>query len=262
MRTTRLFAALAAAALSTALTASAAPAAAGETIHYVALGDSYSSGTGIGDYSDQDCRRSERAYAVLLAAELDAELDFAACTGATTGDVESGQVRRLGADTDLVTITVGGNDIGWGKAIRACVTPFSGCTDDIEDVERRTKQTLPDKLDGVYREIADRAPSAEVYVLGYPRLFNAEDECDAFGQLSIEEQARMNGTADVLSGVVRRAAESRGFTYVDVRDSFDGHAVCDSDPWINGLIHPLSDSYHPNAHGHAEGYFTEIAAVV
>lgn len=266
MRTTRLHAAvhalLATAVLVTASTFSAAPAAAEPPLHYVALGDSYSSGTGIGDYSDKDCRRSDRAFPRLLADEIGAELDFAACSGAEADDVESGQVRRLDADTDLVTITLGGNDIGWAQAIRACVTPFTGCIDDIEEAERRAENELPDRLAAAYSAVAERAPDASVYVVGYPRLFNAEDECDAFGQISIGEQRRMNRTADVLSDVTEEAALARGFTFVDVRDAFDGHAVCDSTPWINGLRHPISDSYHPNARGHSDGFLPELAALI
>ncbi|GAB4005297.1 SGNH family lipase [Glycomyces albus] len=266
MRTTRLHAAvhaaLAAAVLVAVLTAAPASAAAASPLRYVALGDSYSSGTGIGDYSDQDCRRSDRAFPHLLAAEIGAELDFAACSGARAADVESGQARRLGADTDLVTITLGGNDIEWARAIRACVTPFTGCIDDIEEAERRARSELPGRLAATYRAIAERAPGASVYVLGYPRLFNAEDECDAFGQISIGEQRRMNRTADVLAEVTEETAQDQGFTYVDVRDAFEGHAVCDSTPWINGLRHPISDSYHPNARGHSGGYLPAIAALI
>lgn len=266
MRTTRLHAAvhaaLTAAVLMTTLTASTAPAAAESPLHYVALGDSYSSGTGIGDYSDQGCRRSDRAFPQLLAAEIGAELDFAACSGARAADVESGQAGRLGADTDLVTITLGGNDIDWARAIRACVTPFTGCIDDIEEAERRAENELPGKLAAAYGAVAERAPDASVYVLGYPRLFNAEDECDAFGQISIGEQKRMNRTADVLAGITEEAARAQGFTYVDVRSAFDGHAVCDPAPWINGLRHPISDSYHPNARGHSGGYLPAIAALI
>jgi lysophospholipase L1-like esterase len=257
-RSSRLLAALAIATVATFL-APGAPAQAAAP-PYVALGDSYSSGPGIGDYTDRDCKRSDRAYPHLLAAELGAELDFAACSGATTDDLRSGQAGRLGAETDLVTVTVGGNDIEWSKAIKACITPFGGCMDHVERAEKRAVNELPDKLAAAYGEIAERAPEAAVYVLGYPRLFNAKDECDAFGQISIAEQERMNQAADVLSEIVEKAANAGGFTYVDVRDAFEGHAVCDSSPWINGLRHPVAESYHPNAEGHSDGYFAEAAA--
>jgi lysophospholipase L1-like esterase len=229
---------------------------------YVALGDSYSSGTGAGDYFDDECLLSNRAYPMLLADALSADLDFAACSGATTSDLLSTQLDSLDAETDLVTVTIGGNDIGWADAVKACITPLNDCTDDIEEAEARISDKLPGLLDGAYGAIAGRAPNADVYVLGYPRLFNEQDECDAFGQTSIAEQQRMNQGADRLAGVLRNSAEEHGFTYVDVREAFEGHAICDDVEYLHGLRHPFAESYHPNAMGHLNGYYPTIARAI
>lgn len=233
-----------------------------EPTDYVALGDSYSSGTGAGEYFDQECLRSNLAYPKLLAAGTGADLTFAACSGATGADLLAEQLEPLDAETDLVTVTIGGNDIGWAEAVAACITPLSQCTDDIEAAEARVRTELPALLDGVYGAITDRAPAARVYVLGYPRLFNEVDECDALGQVSVAEQRRMNQAADLLAETIAAAAAAHGLTYVDVRDVFVGHAVCDEVPYLHGLRHPFVESYHPNALGHANGYFPAIARAV
>jgi lysophospholipase L1-like esterase len=253
-------AALAAPALAV-LPAAAAQAEVDPT-RYVALGDSYSSGTGTGDYFDEACMRSDEAYPRLLADGLGAELAFEACSGATTSDLLSEQLGSLDAETDLVTVTIGGNDIGWAEAVTACITPLANCMDEIEASEALVQDQLPGLLDGAYGAIANRAPNAAVYVLGYPRLFNGESTCGALKQPNVAEQMRMNDAADRLSGVVQAKAEEHGFTYVDVRDAFADHAICDDVPYLNGLVYPPSESYHPNELGHRNGYYPALSGAV
>ena len=100
--------------------ASAAPTAASRVV-YDALGDSYASGYGVPPYAE--CGRSQSAYAVQLDGRQRLRLDdFVACAGATTTSlVTGGQLAALDADTDLVTLTIGGNDIGWSSAVAACL---------------------------------------------------------------------------------------------------------------------------------------------
>ena len=95
------------------MTALVVPACASSPVHYVALGDSYSSGVGAGDYTGGSCRRSSHAYSALWAAEHSpASYRSAACSGATTASVLSGQLSAVTSDTTFVTITIGGNDVG------------------------------------------------------------------------------------------------------------------------------------------------------
>jgi lysophospholipase L1-like esterase len=230
--------------------------------HYVALGDSYSSGTGIGDYFDEECKLSARAYPQLLADDRGVDFDFSACSGARAADLMATQLGALDEETDLVTVTIGGNDIGWSDAIRSCITPLMHCLDDIDASERLVRLALPGLLDGAYGAIADRAPNAEVYVLGYPRLFNAVSTCGLLRQPSVEEQRRMNEAADRLAGLIQHKAEEHGFNYVDVRDAFTGHAICDEAAYLNGLTYPSAESYHPNAMGHLNGYFPAIKRAI
>src|ERR1700754_1011327 len=86
---------------------------------YVALGDSYSSGNGAGNYisSSGDCHRSNSAYPALWAsANSPSSFTFAACSGAVTTDVINSQLGSLNASTGLVTLTIGGNDAGFADA--------------------------------------------------------------------------------------------------------------------------------------------------
>lgn len=140
--------------------------------------------------------------------------------------------------------------------------PFYRCTGDVDRAVRFAEDELPALLEAVYAEIAARSPAADVYVLGYPRLFSAKDNCDAFGLISVSEQRLMNEGADVLSETIEAAALAHGFTYVDVRDEFEGHGICDDDAWLHGLTIPIGDSYHPKRSGHSEGYLPALTAAL
>lgn len=243
-----------------ALLASAAVASAEQ---YVALGDSYSSGTGTRAYIDSGCQRSASAYPALVDAQRpDTDLVFAACSGATTTSVLSSQVGSLTSDTDVVTITIGGNDAGFSSVITQCALPWPwSCTTDLDNAQAFIRTTLPGRLDAVYAEIARRSPNATVVVLGYPRLFMGVD-CNAGTFFSGDELTRMNQTADLLRDVTRARATAAGFTFVDAIPAFTGHAVCSSSEWLNGLSNPVGESFHPNRAGHSAGYAPLVRAVI
>lgn len=233
----------------------AADAAPGDS--YVALGDSYSSGTGTKDYLDDgtSCQRSTLAYPSLIAASAALDLNLRACSGATTADVTSSQLSALDASTDRVSISIGGNDAGFTDVLTECATPaWAGdCNAAVDGAESTITSTLPGRLTELYASIRAKAPNATVVVVGYPRMFMGED-CNALTWFSPEEQTRLNATADLLNSRTREAASAAGFTFADPTSAFSGHAVCDDVPWLNGLSDPVSESYHPNAAGHASGY--------
>ena len=241
-----------------------APAVAVE--RYVALGDSYSSGTGTRTYFDSACQKSAYAYPALVDVQRpDTDLVFAACSGARTVDVLNSQVASLTADTRWVTITIGGNDAGFSTVITQCAQPawFSNCHGAIDGAQGYIRNTLPAQLDQVYAAIAARSPAATVIVLSYPRLFMGVD-CNAATFFSAAEMTRLNETADLLrdTTLARATAAGANFRFADVIAPFVGHAVCSSSAWLNGLSNPLAESYHPNRTGHADGYAPLVRGVM
>ena len=108
----------------TALVISAAPADAAAP-SYVALGDSYSSGTGTRSYlaDGTSCLRSVYAYPSLIASAKGYALNFRACSGAKIPDVSSTQLSALTASTAYITISVGGNDAGFADVLTTCAQP-------------------------------------------------------------------------------------------------------------------------------------------
>ncbi len=218
----------------------------------VALGDSYASGVGTRTYYPESgvCQRSPYAYPVLDAARIGATLSFRACSGATTTSVLNTQLDTLSGTTTHVTLTVGGNDAGFTKVISTCAQPFwaSNCNGAIDEAQSFIKNTLPSRLNRLYGAVTRKAPNAKIVIIGYPRIFNGED-CNAGTYFSPAEEERLNATADVLDTTIRGRASSYGFSFVDPRSGFTGHAVCDTPEWVNGLSNPLAESYHPNRSG-------------
>ncbi|MEH3033849.1 MAG: SGNH/GDSL hydrolase family protein [Aeromicrobium erythreum] len=224
---------------------------------YVALGDSYSSGTGTRSYIDDgtQCLRSTKAYPSLVAAARGYALNFRACSGAKIADVTANQLSALSSSTRYVTLSVGGNDAGFTDVITECAQPgwMSDCNASIDGAQSFINGTLPGRLRTLYSSIRSKAPNAKVVVVGYPRLFMGED-CNALTWFSPAEETRLNQTADLVNAKTAAAASAAGFTFANPTSRFTGHAVCDDPEWLNGLSNPVVESYHPNQLGHANGY--------
>jgi uncharacterized delta-60 repeat protein len=179
---------------------------------YVALGDSYSSGFGAGDYElgthkdgstypNNDCQRSANAFGPVIADELDMSLVFKACQGAVTRDLlfpsahpwaegESAQVDHLGPDVGLVTFSIGGNDADFAGHLAECILgfellPFNTCSGDkkvTEPVQEALEQldgllATPAQIvsyDDLFKEVRKRTPFATRVAVGYPEFFLEE----------------------------------------------------------------------------------------
>lgn len=234
-------------------------------VNYVALGDSYSSGVGAGSYvtASGACERSTKAYPQLWTnSHSPASFVFAACSGASTGDVIANQLGPLHPATTLVSISIGGNDIGFSTVMTDCVLYSTAtCVNDVNGAENQARAVLPGRLDAVYSAIRSRAPNAQVVVLGYPRLYHVGIwYCVG---LSDTARSKINQGADVLDGVIATEAAKYGFHFADVRPNFAaGHEVCDSNPWLHSVDWDnLGQSYHPTAAGQAGGYLPALTAV-
>ncbi len=245
--------------------AMSASAGAASTVRYVALGDSYSSGLGAGDpiASSGSCDRSSNAYSALWArANQPASYASVACAGATTNDVLSTQVQALSSSTTLVSITIGGNDVGFSSVMETCVLySTSTCVQAIGAAEGEVSSQLPGKLDRVLAAIAARAPGARVVVLGYPHLYDLASSPGCIG-LSSTDRTDLNQAADLLDGQIQQAAARHRDVFADVRPAFAGHENCDgASSWMHAVnFFDLSESYHPTAAGQSAGYFPVFSA--
>jgi lysophospholipase L1-like esterase len=234
-------------------------------VNYVALGDSYASGLGAGDIisSSGSCDRSTAAYPELWAsAHAPASFAFVACSGATTSTVLATQLSALSQATTLVSITIGGNDVGFDSVMETCVLhSTSSCVSAVTTAEGEVASQLPGELDSVLAAITADAPAARVVVLDYPQLYDLSRSGLCLG-LSTTDRTDLNQAATLLDGQIQAAAARHGDTFADVRAAFAGHQNCDgSSSWLHAVnILDISESYHPTATGQADGYLPVFTA--
>lgn len=237
---------------------------------YVALGDSYTAGSGIGTPvadAGAGCGQVTRNYPRLVAEALGAQLVDASCAGAATGNAYSNQtvngdqvwpaqLNLVTRDTDLVTVSFGYNDLGfYVDALIACVSSVAGtnvATACAEPGESTTTDTglladeIGDRLERVLEEVEKRAPDARVLVVGYPQPVPAEGDCP---QLSlVEKRGQARADLELLDDALREAADDADAGFVDVLKASEGHDICAGDEaWVNGPDQPegVALPFHP-----------------
>jgi hypothetical protein len=273
--------ALALAVVVTALFAVAAASASAAT--YTALGDSYAAGPLIPNQSlnPLGCLRSDHNYAHLTAAAKGLTLTDVSCSGATTNDmteaqnVEPGpnppQFNGLGTGTSVVSLTIGGNDIGFTEIIESCITynPFSTpCKDKYDpgghdQLAERIANTAP-KVAAVLQGIHSRSPNARVFVVNYPDILPSGIGCWPTIPLSFGDVPYLHATEERLNQMLATTAAANGATLVDWYTPSIGHDACkgSSTRWVEPLIPgELSAPVHPNKAGMAGAAVALEAAI-
>lgn len=239
-------------------------------LRYVALGDSYSAASGVVpvDPTAPQCLRSTRNYPSVIAAATGAKVTDVTCGGADTGDYFTAQYRgtapqldALRTNTQLVTMTIGGNDSGvFLGAILACSSAGlstggtgSPCKDKHGDSFEKTVRTKTyPALVKALRAVHQRSPRAEVAILGYPRIVPPRHGC--FPQMPIAkgDVPYLFSLERTLNDAVERAAEKTRSTYVDVPSASAGHDACQQigTRWVEPVLLGTNPVIvHPNALG-------------
>ncbi|WP_148612246.1 SGNH/GDSL hydrolase family protein [Nocardioides rubriscoriae] len=224
-------------------TTPASPSAPAVGPQYVALGDSYAAAPGVPATSGADgCFRSSGNYAQLVAARTGLSVTDVTCSGATTQDVLTRQVPSLSAETELVTVGIGGNDSDlFTSLLQSCLGLASsdpGGTPCSDAIGAQVDQTLPRTeadLGTLFDAIAEAAPDAQVLVVGYPRLLPTSGSCPDLVPLAAGDYPLLNEVTDRLSGALRTQASAHDFEFVDLARPSRGHDICSADPWVNGV---------------------------
>jgi lysophospholipase L1-like esterase len=249
--------------------------AAAPTGKYVALGDSYTSGPLIPSQVDLNCVRSNKNYPSLVRAAIgSSSFKDVSCGGATTSDIlnpgsgELGitvppQIAAVSADTALVTVGIGGNDIGFSGIINNCVSasysnPFgSPCKNQytaggVDQLQARIAATAP-KIATVLAAVQAAAPSAKVVVVGYPVILpDSGFGCFPVQPIAFGDVPYLRGVAKSLNAMLASTAAASNASYVDTYAPTVGHDICKSGStrWVEGLIPGSSAApFHPNALG-------------
>jgi GDSL-like Lipase/Acylhydrolase family len=254
-----------------ALTLLAAFAGAARAANYVALGDSYAAGPIIpNQIAPFGCLKSDHNYAHLAAPTIGLALKDATCSGATTEDMTESQSTELGsvppqfdslsAETTRVSLTIGGNDIGFSEIALSCITlnPFSTpCKDKYtaggkDQIAERIAATAP-KVDAVLDGIKARSPSAKVFVVNYAAIF-PETGFGCWPQMPIGfgDVPYLRSKEKELNAMLATQAAANGATLVNWYNASIGHDACkgSSTRWVEPVV-PTNPAapIHPNLAG-------------
>ncbi|EKX63109.1 hypothetical protein STRIP9103_01247 [Streptomyces ipomoeae 91-03] len=279
---------------------------------YIALGDSFSAGEGVEPFaagtdtpSLNKCHRSDYAYPRLISG-TSAKIPslgsngFRACSGAVTENITDAPQWNEGTQlglpawpdntTQLVTMTIGGNDIKFGDLGKACVTASCAIGSSAYNASlNEINNVLPAKLEATYKKILQQTPNAKVYVLGYPHVIANKAASAAFDSRcfymhdssnTTNPWADVQGARDIVTKLNAKIqqkvndvramnAGNQRLVYVPLDGTgspFNGHEVCGtaSSSWFQNVdqaLNGLEYVFHPNKLGY-EGYATVAGAAI
>ena len=251
------------------------------------------------------CDQSASAWPVTVSQDLGfsaSYFSFRACTGAELTDQNGtplgdltgpeqvtnaitkqilgtwpAQENTLNSGTRLVTLTWGGNDVGFVPVLAACVTSQL-CQYSVGPALDTKIANIGHTLVQAYEEIARLAPNATILVMGYPRFFpqNPPPLCyTGFPPFTFNgpQMTWMNGEIQKMDNQIQTAVTTadnglpvKNILYVNAYDAFTGHELCTADPYLNNFV-GSDASFHPNGAGNealaqlAETYIGTILPV-
>jgi lysophospholipase L1-like esterase len=251
--------------------------------NYAALGDSYAAGPLIPNPTlPLGCLKSDRNYPHLAAPGIGLSLRDATCSGAKTGDMTNPQnvepdgpnppqLNSVDSTTAVVSLTIGGNDIGFSEVAQRCITvnPFSHpCLDKydaggVDQLKARIEATAP-KVAAVLAGIKARAPSARIFVVNYPAIFPETGYgCWPQMPLGFKDVPYLRSTEQRLNSMLATQAAAAGATLVNWYGASIGHDACKSSStrWVEPLVPGNAAApIHPNATGMQGGANALLAA--
>jgi lysophospholipase L1-like esterase len=248
---------------STATPGAAAPAAVAAGLNYVGMGSSFAAGPGIPPAQPGSgaaaCARSAGNYASILARDTGANLVDASCSGATTANVltdsqagQPPQVNSVTSATQLVTVTIGGNDVDYLGSIDtySCITSGgSNCGTVDQAGINQTFGVLAGRIENVVDAVHATAPQARVLLVNYFTILPDTGVCTGV-PLNSDQLAFEHSIASRLATATSTAASATGATLVDLASASHGHDACSATPWVETYMPAASRSqYHPNEAG-------------
>lgn len=237
------------------------------TPEYVALGSSFAAGAGLGPLERRSpllCARSVNGYPQQLSRMRGLSIVDMSCGGAMASHLLQGgqffqgpQIRTINRETRLVTITVGGNDIGYvgDLSLLAARKENSVFGWLVRSLWKGPKPPLHRDYAGLRAELAatlkavhERAPEATVIVATYPTLIPPAGTCERIG-LTESEAALMRKVGDQLAATTRAAASDGGAILVDMHGLGASHNACAATPWTSGWRDAHGAPFHPTRLG-------------
>ncbi|MFF0870165.1 SGNH/GDSL hydrolase family protein [Nonomuraea sp. NPDC003560] len=283
----------------TAATLSPAQPAAAATYQWAALGDSYTAGViqAAGDVFEiprDGCERTDRSYPQVIERDLGSLFDLTnvSCGAATIEDVTFRAQEPIGRHlppisedpdypfppvppqsqavtpgTDVVTVGVGGNTLGFAEILLKCVELGQGsggvgtpCKDDLAaSIPGRLTKASRD-YDQMLTTLHERAPRAKILAIGYPTIVPKDTSTCRYNDIH-QFASITRGDLDWLrrdvleplnNAIEKSAGTHNAASFVDLYDSSQNHSVCDAGKWVEGIFdHDNRPAFvHPNDRGH------------
>lgn len=227
---------------------------------YVAMGSSYAAGPGIttpADHPPSRCARSQDNYAHQVARRLKLALTDVSCSGATTADLLGAwrelpaQVDAVTAQTQLVTVTIGGNDLNFVGNLNAasCRAAGGAACGTVKAPVEADYAALKASLNALVVAIRRRAPQARIVFVEYPVVLPPAGVCAAT-PMTADEADMLRATAARQAAITDAVAEADNTDVVRFAAHSSGHDACAADPWMAGFVDAAGQRtrvpYHPN----------------
>ena len=238
---------------------------------YVALGDSYTAGPAIPlPIKPWGCLKSDHNFAHLAAPRMGLDLKDPSCSGAETEDMAASQgvwpqpnppqFDALGPSTRVVTLGIGGNDIGFSSLAQDCfsTSPYgSPCRDQYtadgtDEISGRIAETAP-KVANVIQQIKAKAPAANVHVINYPAIL-PDSGPGCYPQIPVADGdvAWLRDKQKELNAMLADQAAANGAGLIDWYTPSIGHDACQPPgiKWVEGPVTMNAAApVHPNLLG-------------
>ena len=239
--------------------------------NYVAVGDSYAAAPGVPDAAPPaGCRKSSNGYPGILARQLKTtSFTNATCSGAKTENITGHpqqttdgpvdrQIDGVGATTDLITITIGANDVGLQSDAEGCqvtsADPLPCLNEFVMGNVDRISEAITAQLpawEALIDRLRDTAPHARIVVVGYG-TFVRPGGCFPAQPVLPRDADYLQSKLNELDDVQQQLATKKTVDYFDTRPLSQGHDICaaPSDRYIEGFV-PTGSAVrlHPNAFG-------------
>ncbi len=174
---------------------------------------------------------------------------------------------------EVLTVSVGGNDIGFGNMLVNCVMPHwsrytsdNVCYNSYEDrleVIKLIDRTVP-TWTNIFKQLQAKSPLSQIYAIGYPQIAYDKGQCALNVQLNKSELEFSAEIIAYLNGAIQQSAKLAAISYVDIADALYGYRLCENASYntaVNGLTAGKDnglfglkilgrESYHPTAFGH------------
>ena len=164
----------------------------------------------------------------------------------------------------VITLTMGGNDVGFGDKIDSCVKAISSCEFTKQSYRQKLKNELRDMygdLTALYQQLYDASDGqSKIYVLGYPQFISDDPDatCSNTFNLNADERKMIYSSVEYFNNVIEQAAKRVGVKYVDIENALGNRKLCENAgayvTAITGVLgwngNDQQESFHPNADGH------------